>query len=270
MINIAKKELEKWNKILGIIDKFKKDAPEGFLNYQERNGKLFYYQMVQDKRNGRRKKTYIKRKDILLAKRLAQKSYYAQVEDVAEKNKAELERFIRRYDADGINEAYEMMSDVKQALILPILGSKEYALGKWKEQKGTNTASHPELRIYETHQGELVRSKSEVIIANALFQKKDELLYVYEAELALNVGVKKVIFHPDFKVLNIRTGRIVYWEHFGMLDNPYYASDFTNKINTYINSGYILGKDLFISVETSEIPLDTRSVKRIINEICQG
>ena len=263
-------ELDKYNNMLKIIDKFQMKEPKGYLKYQEKNGHYFYYEAYRDLYSGKEIKHYIKKKDISLAKRLAQKHYYARIKSIAEKNVMVLEKVLEHYDEKGIDLVYEKLLHGRKMLVTPIIGSKEAMIREWNMLPDDATAPFQENRKYKTDKGEYVRSKSEVIIANTLYAKCDALLYKYEPSLELIDRGKKVIFHPDFKVLNIRTGRIVYWEHFGMLDNPYYANDFTNKINTYINSGYILGKDLFISVETSEIPLDTRSVKRIINEICQG
>ena len=70
--------------------------------------------------------------------------------------------------------------------------------------------------VHRTARGELVRSKSEVIIANALYYH--HLEYVYEPELVLEGIVKR----PDFKVVDDDTGEVWYWEHCGMINNPRY------------------------------------------------
>ena len=68
-----------------------------------------------------------------------------------------------------------------------------------------------QLMIHKTVRGELVRSKSEVIIANALHY--NGLDYEYEPELRLEDKVKR----PDFKVEDYDTGVVWYWEHCGMM-----------------------------------------------------
>ncbi len=60
---------------------------------------------------------------------------------------------------------------------------------------------------YRTEKGELVRSKSEMNIANALF--RTEIPYKYECPLTLNDG--RVIY-PDFTVLDVYNRRLVCWE----------------------------------------------------------
>ena len=70
--------------------------------------------------------------------------------------------------------------------------------------------------IHKTSRGELVRSKSEVIIANLL--NNAGLDYTYEEELVLADGSKK---YPDFVIR--KNGKIFYWEHLGMLQKEDYA-----------------------------------------------
>lgn len=67
--------------------------------------------------------------------------------------------------------------------------------------------------IHRTLRGELVRSKSEVIIANMLYQNK--FVYEYEKVLWLD-NMRKI---PDFTVDNPDSGETIYWEHCGMISN---------------------------------------------------
>lgn len=79
---------------------------------------------------------------------------------------------------------------------------------------------HPENLRYETEQGDLVRSKSEVIIANILYQHRKDILYKYERPLEVMSDGKERNIYPDFTILNIHTGKVTYWEHAGRMDVP--------------------------------------------------
>lgn len=81
--------------------------------------------------------------------------------------------------------------------------------------------------IHRTARGELVRSKSEVIIADHLFHKK--LDYRYEEKLTLGDEVRI----PDFTIEDEDTGITYYWEHCGMLFDPSYAKRWTEKQELY-------------------------------------
>ena len=88
---------------------------------------------------------------------------------------------------------------------------------------------YPENLRYETERGDVVRSKSEVIIANILYQNREHILYKYERPLEIVENGRKKTIYPDFTIINKNTGKITYWEHAGRMDDPYYANDFVKK-----------------------------------------
>ncbi len=108
--------------------------------------------------------------------------------------------------------------------------------------------------------GEHVRSKSEVIIADML--KHYDVPYHYEPVLKLRDQVKC----PDFLVLNTKTRKEYIWEHFGMMDKPEYCKDAIEKLSFYENTGYSLGDNLIITMESSLHPLDTKYAERMIKK----
>lgn len=85
-------------------------------------------------------------------------------------------------------------------------------------------------RVHKTAAGELVRSKSEVIVANTLRHLGVD--YVYEQRLTMPDGTWRL---PDFTIY--RTGRpTVYWEHLGMLNSPGYRADWKAKKQWYLKN----------------------------------
>jgi ATP-dependent exoDNAse (exonuclease V) alpha subunit len=81
--------------------------------------------------------------------------------------------------------------------------------------------------IHQTERGDLVRSKSELIIADALYDADVE--YDYEPEFTFD-GVTR---WPDFYVDDAATGRRIYWEHLGMLNDPVYRQRWERKLDWY-------------------------------------
>jgi len=77
-------------------------------------------------------------------------------------------------------------------------------------------------RKYQTLSGDLVRSKSEVIIANILHQSG--IPFKYEIRLFGTEGPPK---RPDFTVE--WKGKMYYWEHLGMLDAEDYCQEWERK-----------------------------------------
>jgi ATP-dependent DNA helicase RecQ len=76
--------------------------------------------------------------------------------------------------------------------------------------------------IHKTLSGDFVRSKSEVIIANILYQSG--IPFTYEAPLIALDGSRR---SPDFTVE--WDGKTYYWEHLGMLDIEDYRQDWELK-----------------------------------------
>ncbi len=83
--------------------------------------------------------------------------------------------------------------------------------------------------IHRTARGELVRSKAEVIIANLMEARGIE--YDYEAPLGSRF--------PDFTIEDDRSGRTVYWEHLGLLQDPLYRTRWERKLEWYRGQGIV-------------------------------
>lgn len=81
-------------------------------------------------------------------------------------------------------------------------------------------------RIHRTLSGDLVRSKSEVIIANILYQSR--IPFQYELSLRAPDGSHRL---PDFTIE--WAGTTYYWEHLGMLDVEEYEQEWQGKKRWY-------------------------------------
>lgn len=106
-------------------------------------------------------------------------------------------------------------------------------------------------RIYKTVDGNLVRSKSEVIICNLL--AKAGIDYEYERLLEYEPG--KVI-NPDFTIY-LPNGTTVFWEHVGMLGNEEYDANWSHKMDVY--EKYYPGR-LYKTYESGSISTDAESI----------
>ena len=92
--------------------------------------------------------------------------------------------------------------------------------------------------IHKTARGDMVRSKSEVIIANLLYELG--VKYRYEADIA---GL-----YPDFTVTNPWTDECIYIEHCGV-DTKSYRDNFEVKLREYEDLGILPGQNLIITTE---------------------
>jgi hypothetical protein len=87
--------------------------------------------------------------------------------------------------------------------------------------------------IHQTERGDLVRSKSEVIIADHLHRKR--INYRYEEQLVLGEDIRI----PDFTFEDDDTGITYFWEHCGMLFNEDYARRWEEKKTLFREHGII-------------------------------
>ena len=124
--------------------------------------------------------------------------------------------------------------------------------------------------IHRTERGELVRSKSEVIIADKLHSRGID--YVYEQPFSLADGRMR---YPDFTIADPIKGVTYYWEHQGMLGDTSYRARWARKRTDYLNTGMVPASEEnndadAVLIETSETiggGLDSREIARIIDEV---
>lgn len=113
--------------------------------------------------------------------------------------------------------------------------------------------------IHRTLKGDLVRSKSEVIIANMLYEVGID--YEYEKELDLGEDGVRI---PDFTIEDAESGKCFYWEHCGMLGNAGYSKHWEDKKALYFKHGIIEGENLIVSRDSLNGGIDSAEIMRLI------
>lgn len=123
--------------------------------------------------------------------------------------------------------------------------------------------------IHRTERGELVRSKSELIIADKLFRHGVD--YAYEQPLVMPNGR---IRYPDFTITDHAAGVTFYWEHLGMLDNPGYQERWQRKLAEYQNAGIELHEKggghagtLIVTNDGRNTGINSASITQLIEEL---
>jgi AAA domain-containing protein/UvrD-like helicase family protein len=123
--------------------------------------------------------------------------------------------------------------------------------------------------IHRTERGDLVRSKSELVIADKLFARGID--YGYEQQLALPNGRVR---YPDFTITDHARGVTFYWEHLGLLDDPGYRLRWETKraefIAARIKPWQEGGGEAGTLIETRDEPggaLDAEAIARVIQDV---
>ena len=201
---------------------------------------------------------YIKQADLMKAAKLIQRDYNLEVNRVIRKQIEKLEKFLKSFDDNAIDNVLKKLPMGKQVLTNPIILPNDMYIAKWKEEHPAMQNTFPEEGKYKTNRGEYVRSKSEKIIADTL----DRYNVPYQYEPLLELGHSTV--YPDFAVLNVRTRQTFYWEHLGIISDMDYATKNLKKIQKYEMNGYSLGLKLIITIESAEMYLDIKNVEEKI------
>jgi hypothetical protein len=227
-------------------------APEGNLRILKNGNFVQYYK----KDSSDDTCVYLKRKEDFLAASLAQKAYDVKVVDELKAEIKVMDKFLDNYHPERIDKIYTSLQYYRKRLIHPTrLLEKDY-IERWMGvayEKAPFDEGSPD---FFSAKGERVRSKSEVMIADALSRHHIPYRYEYPIEIP---GIGTV--HPDFTCLNVRERKEYIWEHNGMMSNSNYAEYAVSKIEKYAMTGYLQGKNLILTFETSSYPLTSRVIE---------
>ena len=125
---------------------------------------------------------------------------------------------------------------------------------EWEKKPDRQNPYHRERLIHETKCGIKVRSKSEMLIADILY----DLGIRFKYETILVSGRK--LMYPDFEFIHPKERRIIWLEHQGLIDDPKYAIDAFEKQDNYGRIGIFPGKNLILTYETDDHPLTRGAV----------
>ena len=231
-------------------------APEGWLRMcKHREGWQYYYRNDPKDSNG----CYIREQDMKLAKCLAQRDYDKKLVSTAEQEIKAIDKYLQYMPRTTVEEIYPSIHPARQKLVRSIRETDAEYVKKWEgvEYKGKEfSVEAPELY---TLKGERVRSKSEIFIADMLYQAR--IPYRYEYPFCIR-GVGKV--YPDFTVLDMKNRREILWEHLGMMDDSTYVEKAIKKLAMYEQEGIYPGENLILTYESKNIPFLPKQAKQII------
>ena len=263
----VQKEIDRLEKALQEMESALEQAPKGYLKIRKKKGHDFYYHRYKDEDNNKSLEQYIEKRNEGLIKKLAQKSYYTKMKPFLQKELTTLQFYRDNYNPEKADEMFDSLPPERKNLIVPVRMTPGERIRRWNCEQYEPCKKHPENLIFETEKGEMVRSKSEVIIANLLNQNEKDLLYKYERPLELKNGREIFVVHPDFTILNIHTGKITYWEHAGRMDDFKYLNKHIQKMYLYEVNQLFTGEHVIVTYETTNSPLNIQSVKRYIQRL---
>ncbi len=205
---------------------------------------------------------YIRKENLSFIKALAQKEYEESFLRAADAQKKELQKVKARSSSHmyhALAAPFARLSKQRKLLVNPYVLPDDLYIQSFLQQPYDRKEFEPFDPIIMTENGERVRSKSEKILADKL--KSMGIPYLYERPLFLS---QLGHVHPDFTLLDIQERCIVFHEHFGRMDKPSYVSRSLNKIECYIEDGYLPGEKLLFTFEGGDQILDITHFEKIM------
>lgn len=255
-IDIVKQNREQDKKTLENVKKMPYPRIKGTLKLREKGNSKQIYMKLQ----GESKYTYVSKTDDSnreKVNRLRQKSFIDTSRRILEANIALQEYFIENYipyTAENICKhqphAYRQVE--------PKVNFRQADLQSQNPYKR-------EQLIHGTLAGIKVRSKGEVLIADALTQIGVDYYYEKELRLTDEDGVQHTVY-PDFTI-PLKNAEAFYWEHEGLYGDPEYCKRSNDKKKLYFANCIYAPKNLIITMDGPDGSIDSEGILRVIQGI---
>ncbi len=236
-----------------------KKPVEGYLEVNVKNGSYYYTHIIPE--NGEKHRSFIKQNDLERA-RIVQGFRYTRDFSIRAENEIKyIHKLLNYYDGACVEDLYSNLHPGRKVLVDPLMISDDEFAAKWSTQKSDFVNPHEVSNEFYTENNEIVRSKSEKIIADKL--KLEGIPYKYEEPAIINGHP----FFIDFTILKKSTREEIYWEHFGLVDQSKYFDTMMDKLEIYEKHGIILHKNLIATYESQQHPLSSKQIAGIIETL---
>lgn len=154
------KEQKYLQELLNQLEKQEKRNLAGRLRISSDRGYPRYYHCKGDDKRG----VYISKKNLELARQLAQKEYDEKLQKYIAKRLKQVGKILKSDTEEEIDEVYETLHGARKQLVTPIQPTWEQQLEQWKKESYQGKEFLGDSIVIYTEKGERVRSKSEKIL----------------------------------------------------------------------------------------------------------
>ncbi len=231
-----------------------KRCPEGKLvcySYSKK-GTVYHSWRKEIIVDNKKKRIYLPKENDEEAKSLAKKNFLTRLLHDKKNELAAVQAYLSRRRPNQYEKMLDQDSPYRELLI---------NAGDWEYQPYEKSNDHPEHLLVKAPKNELVRSKSEAMIAQALFNHQIPYRYEYIHDFG---GYPTA---SDFTILHPKTNEEHIWEHFGLADDPKYINgNIAVKIPRYLMNGYLPGHNFIMTFEDEKHPLSYQDIEEIIQK----
>lgn len=225
-------------------------CPSGSLMITKRDQKSIPYLVKRE--DGKRKRRSLYRNSELV-RNLARKKYLEIQLELLTENSTALQKTLR--ECHNVDPACVLEKLPESLKGLP----EDYFFNSPEDTDWETNYKQSDYRSQDrkkiTSRGLHVRSMAEVVICEKLYQY--DVPFRYEEEIEIQ-GYK---FAPDFKARRRRDGKIVYWEHCGLPQDPQYMKKHKWKLEQYESVGIVPWENLIVTYGDELGNLDIRIIE---------
>lgn len=228
----------------------------GLITY-ERNGKRYFSRT--NYRKGKNKVTYLGAETGLTVQILQKRRFLTESLRRIENNIPLMEKFLAKYQSldpydirDALLKAYKFTDET----CFDLAGAID--IENWAKKEYRRAEMYPEHLTHVDANGEYLRSKSEVLVANALAAHR----IPYRIEESMRICGE--IIAPDFIAASKRLNREIYWEHFGRMFEEKYQKKYAHKMFLYAQADILPGYNLITTFDDRKGNIDARAIERLI------
>lgn len=254
------KQILKW------IKKELKRLPEGRLK-QGNNGKAVYVN-----------RTHCLPPNGVQAQQIARRNLLEVKQRTIEGNLKLQEAMVEKYRSYRDDRILERMRPVYRRIIEAVWEKKsrerqQARIAVQQEALAKGTALHPEHLVHKNMKGEIIRSKSEIIVNNVYETLKIPYSYEERVYWPQNAPpeaweIKRRLNIPDYYVpdytCKLPDGTKKYHEHLGLMDKDWYMENWMKKMILYYWAGIIPGKNLIITADDCNGGIDQQAIMDLL------
>lgn len=238
--------------------------PQGQI-YFVRNGKNWRWRVRKKDENSRIVRVRLSKSERKYAAELSHRRYLEDNIARLEKRIHMIDQFFKDYPPLLCypSDLEEPCTDFRD-LLTQELHQETDMTDEWRKASYRTNPDRREQCVHKTKAGVMMRSKSEAMIADTLYDL--DLPFHYEEEMV----VSGIVIHPDFKLpRRDAPNEFMIWEHFGMMDNSSYFLKMLERLRLLHEAGYSFEKgNLICTFESLTHPLDLQTVQMMATLYC--
>ena len=231
--------------------------PEGEFYASDTDGRRKYYQRFRREGNRKKERRRGIKGDPVLIKDLVRKKYVTEALSRLEKDIVEAERMLKLYVPTDENSVMEVFISNYPELADCIFKVTSTS-GRLVDFRNSEERFHEENLTSTAADGSYRRSKGEVLIGAKLDHYN--IPYRYES-----LAHPDLPFRPDFTVRRPRDGKILFWEHLGLVNDSDYMDSNKSKFTAYETVGIVPWDNLIVTYDQADGGINEKLIDAMIH-----